>query len=167
VLSLGTALKVKKMELEYARSFRDLLAYKRAFLVAKRIFEFSKSFPEDEKFALTSQIRRSSRSIGAQITEAWAKRKYERHFISKLTDADGEQLETQHWTRVAYSRGYLEESDARSLITALEEIGRLLQGMIDKAESFCSASRAAEAEASFLYKIADTDDPLAFDESNH
>jgi four helix bundle protein len=124
------------MELEYARSFRDLLVYRRAFQVAKKIFEFSKLFPEEEKYALTSQIRRSSRSIGAQITEAWAKRKYERHFTSKLTDADGEQLETQHWTRIAFSCGYVEEAVARSVIATLEEIGRLLQGLIDKAETF-------------------------------
>src|SRR5580700_3257473 len=146
------------MELEYARSFRDLLVYRRAFQVAKKIFEFSKLFPEEEKYALTSQIRRSSRSIGAQITEAWAKRKYERHFTSKLTDAGGEQLETQHWTRVAFSCGYLEESAARSVIASLEEIGRLLHGMIDKAEAFCSASKVAET--SFLYGDADAGDPL-------
>jgi four helix bundle protein len=103
------------MEFEYARSFRELLVYRQAFLVAKQIFGFSKLFPEEEKYALTSQIRRSSRSIGAQNTEGWAKRRYERHFTSKLTDADGEQLETQHWTRVAFSCGYLEESEARSL----------------------------------------------------
>lgn len=146
------------MELEYARSFRDLLVYRRAFQVAKRIFEFSKLFPEEEKYALTSQIRRSSRSIGAQITEAWAKRKYERHFTSKLTDADGEQLETQHWTRVAFSCGFVEESAARSVIATLEEIGRLLHGMIDKAGSFCSASTVAETP--FPYGDAEADDPL-------
>jgi four helix bundle protein len=150
------------MELAYARSFRDLFAYKRAFLVAKQVFEFSRRFPEEEKFALTSQIRRSSRSIGAQITEAWAKRKYERHFISKLTDADGEQLETQHWTRVAFSCGYLDEQTARIAIANLEEIGRLLQGMIDKAETFCSVPRVAEA--GFSYQSLDPDDPLAWEE---
>jgi len=146
------------MELEYARSFRDLLVYRRAFLVAKQIFKCTKLFPEEEKYALTSQIHRSSRSVGAQITEAWAKRKYERHFTSKLTDADGEQLETQHWTRVAFSCGYLGEPEARSLIASLEEIGRLLHGMIDKSEAFCSSSRVAEPP--FLYSSADVDDPL-------
>ena len=146
------------MELEYARSFRDLLVYRRAFQAAKIIFEFSKLFPDEEKYALTSQIRRSSRSIGAQITEAWAKRKYERHFTSKLTNADGEQLETQHRTRVAFSCGYVEESAARSLIATLEEIGRLLHGIMDKAGSFCSASRVAEPP--FLYDDAEGDDPL-------
>ena len=86
----------------------------------------------------------------------------ERHFSSKLTDADGEQLETQHWTRVAFSCGYLEEGAARSLVASLEEIGRLLQGMIDKADLFCSASRVAETP--FLYKGTDGDDSLAYEE---
>jgi four helix bundle protein len=152
------------MELEYARSFRDLLVYRRAFQVAKRIFELTKWFPDEEKYALTSQIRRSSRSIGAQITEAWAKRKYERHFTSKLTDADGEQLETQHWIRIAFSCGYLEESAARSLVANLEEIGRLLQGMIDKADAFCSAAKVAES--SFVYFETDADDPLVSQDSD-
>jgi len=152
------------MHLEYARGFRDLLVYRRAFQVAKRIFEFSKLFPEEEKYALTSQIRRSSRSVGAQITEAWAKRKYERHFTSKLTDADGEQLETQHWTRIAFSCGYIEEAAARSVIATLEEIGRLLQGMIDKAEAFCSVSRVAETP--FLYDGNGADDPLVSEDGD-
>ena len=152
------------MELDYARSFRDLLVNRRAFFTAKKIFELSKSFPEEEKYALTSQIRRASRSIGAQITEARAKRKYERHFTSKLTDADGEQLETQHWTRVAFSCGYLEERAARSLIARLEEIGRLLQGMIDKADLFCSASRVSETP--FLYNGTDGDDSLAYEDDS-
>jgi hypothetical protein len=78
------------------------------------------------------------------LPEAWAKRRYERHFVSKLTDADGEQMETQHWTRIAFSCGYLDESTARSLVEDLEQIGRLLQGMMDKAESFCAAPRIAE-----------------------
>lgn len=113
-------------------------------------------FPEEEKYALTSQIRRSSRSVGAQITEAWAKRKYERHFTSKLTDADGEQLETQHWTRVAFSCGCLEEPAARSVIVSLEE-------MIDKAEAFCSVSKVAET--SFIY-FTESDDPLVSEEND-
>src|ERR1700726_3509688 len=101
-------------EFIYARNFKELVAYQAAFDLSRRVFELSKAFPEEEKFSLTSQIRRSSRSIGAQIAEAWAKRKYERHFVSKLTDADGEQMETQHWTRVAFSCRYLDESTARS-----------------------------------------------------
>ena len=97
-------------EFIYARNFKELVAYQAAFDLSRRVFELSKAFPEEEKFSLTSQIRRSSRSIGAQIAEAWAKRKYERHFVSKLTDADGEQMETQHWVRTAFSCGYIEKT---------------------------------------------------------
>ena len=81
----------------YAKSFRELEVYKLSRELAGEIFQISKSFPKEETYSLTDQIRRSSRSIGAQIAEAWAKRRYEKHFISKLTDADGEQQETQHW----------------------------------------------------------------------
>jgi four helix bundle protein len=76
----------------YVKSFRDLEVYKLAREVSKEIFILSKEFPKEEKFSLTDQIRRSSRSVGAQIAEAWGKRRYELHFISKLTDADSEQL---------------------------------------------------------------------------
>jgi four helix bundle protein len=107
-----------------------------------------------------SQVR-SEEPLGANITEAWAKRKYERHFVSKLTDADGEQMETQRWTRVAFSCRYLEESTARSLVADLEQIGRLLQGMMDKAESFCSAPRIAEDSAARV--STDGEDPLTLD----
>src|SRR5690349_23107960 len=86
-------------KLEYAASFRDLIIYQKARELSLTIFKLTKRFPKDEKYSLTDQIRRSSRSIGAQIAEAWAKRLYPKHFISKLTDADGEQLETQHWLR--------------------------------------------------------------------
>ena len=126
-------------EFIYARNFKELVAYQVAFDVSRRVFELSKAFPEEEKFSLTSQIRRSSRSIGAQIAEAWAKRKYERHFVSKLTDADGEQMETQHWVRTAFSCGYIEKTMASALMNDLEQVGRLLQGMMDKAERFARA----------------------------
>ena len=74
--------------MDYVKSFRDLEVYKLARQLAKEIFEVSKSFPKEEMYSLTDQIRRASRSIGGQIAEAWGKRRYQRHFISKLTDAD-------------------------------------------------------------------------------
>ncbi|MEI6596139.1 MAG: four helix bundle protein [Bacteroidota bacterium] len=82
--------------MEYVKSFRDLEVYKLSRQLSGEIFEVTKKFPKEEMYSLTDQIRRSSRSVGTQIAEAWAKRKYEKHFISKLTEADGEQLETQH-----------------------------------------------------------------------
>jgi four helix bundle protein len=87
--------------MEYVESFRDLEVYKFSRLLSKEIFELTKSFPKEEMYSMTDQVRRSSRSIGAQIAEAWGKRRYEKHFVSKLTDADGEQLETQHWIELA------------------------------------------------------------------
>ena len=82
-------------------SFRDLKVYQLALELQQAVFEVSKTFPIEERYALTDQIRRSSRSVGANIAEAWQKRRYVAHFISKLTDADGEQAETQHWLDTA------------------------------------------------------------------
>jgi four helix bundle protein len=77
--------------------FQDLLAYKKSFTLAMRIFEISKSFPKEERYSLTDQIRRSSRSVSANIAESYAKRLYPEYFINKLTDSDAENLETQMW----------------------------------------------------------------------
>ncbi len=121
----------------YAKSFRDLLVYQKARQLAQEIFRVTSTFPREEMFSLTDQIRRSSRSIGAQIAEAWAKRRYERHFLSKLTDADGEQQETQHWIETALDCGYLSAKQATELRKKCAEIGRLLGGMMAKADLFC------------------------------
>jgi four helix bundle protein len=121
----------------YARSFKDLLVYRKAQETAKSIFEISRKFPKEEVYSLTDQIRRASRSIGAQIAEAWGKRRYETHFVSKLTDADAEQMETQHWLDVATSCGYLAKAEKETLETQLQEIGRMLNAMMTKAQLFC------------------------------
>ena len=121
----------------HAKSFRNLVVYQKAFKVARDIFEISKGFPKEETYSLTDQFRRASRSIGAQIAEAWGKRRYEKHFISKLTDADAEQLETQHWVEVAVSCKYLEKDQAVEIICDLEEIGRMLNSMMNKSYQFC------------------------------
>jgi four helix bundle protein len=113
-------------KLPHVESFHDLMAYKKARELSLEIFEVTKTFPREEVFSLTDQIRRSSRSVGAQIAEAWAKRRYERHFVSKLTDADAEQQETQHWLEIAADCGYLVPSQAGLLIEKCAEIGRLL-----------------------------------------
>lgn len=102
-------------QLGRVKSFRDLLVYQKSRKLALEIFQFTKSFPQEEMYALTDQIRRSSRSIGGQIAEARAKRRYERHFVSKLTDADGEQQETQHWIGVAYDCEYWDLTTATRL----------------------------------------------------
>jgi len=125
-------------KLPHVKSFRELLVYQKARQLAKDIFEISKSFPKEENFSLTNQVRRSSRSIGAQIAESWAKRKYIKHFISKPTDADCEQLETQHWIDTAGDCNYINHEQVIKLNLLCEEIGRLLFGMIDKANLFCN-----------------------------
>lgn len=123
--------------MEYVESYKDLEVYKSARQLAKEIFSITKNFPRDEMFSLTDQIRRSSRSIGAQIAEAWAKRLYEKHFISKLTDADGEQQETQHWIEIANDCGYLTTESTANLLQQCSSIGRMLNSMIKKSDSFC------------------------------
>jgi four helix bundle protein len=108
-------------------------------------------------FSLTDQIRRSSRSIGAQIAEAWAKRRYEKHFVSKLTDANAEQQETQHWLDTAADCGYLTRNQAATLNERCTEIGRLLGGMIAKADLFCGPPKVIR-EATIEYFVR-SDEP--------
>ena len=103
---------------------------------------------------MTDQIRRSSRSIGAQIAEAWTKRRYEKHFISKLTDADGEQQETQHWIGIAYDCKYCDRSTAVDLREKCQEIGRLLGGMLEKSDQFCNSTPQAINEALVEYIVS-------------
>jgi four helix bundle protein len=121
----------------YVKSFRELEVYKLARDVAKEIFILSKGFPKEEKYSLTDQIRRSSRSVGAQIAEAWGERRYEMHFISKLTDADAEQLETQHWLEVSEESQYINTVERDHLLFKCESIGKMLYSMIDKSSTFC------------------------------
>lgn len=123
--------------MKYAESFKDLLVYQKAREVAKEVFKITQSFPKEEMYSLTDQVRRSSRSIGAQIAEAWGKRRYEKHFISKLTDADAEQLETQHWIEVAEDCNYVVHAQVLQIINKLSEIGRMLNSMMKKAKQFC------------------------------
>ncbi|MCJ7448594.1 MAG: four helix bundle protein [Bacteroidales bacterium] len=126
--------------MEYVKSFKELEVYKMSRELSREIFILSKSFPVEERYSLTDQIRRSSRSIGAQIAEAWGKRNYERHFISKLTDADSEQQETQHWLEISQECKYLNIEDTKRLLGICESIGKMLYSMIDKSAKFCKIS---------------------------
>jgi four helix bundle protein len=121
----------------YVGNFRELDVYKASRSLAEEIFNVTKKFPKEEMYSLTDQIRRSSRSIGAQIAEAWGKRRYINHFISKLTDADGEQYETQHWIEVAKDSRYLTGEEASALLAKCSSIGKMLYVMITKAGMFC------------------------------
>ncbi len=121
----------------------------------------TKTFPRDEMFSLTDQIRRSSRSIGANIAEAWARRRYDKHFLSKLTDADGEQFETQHWVGTALECEYISELQAKGLIDRCTEVGRLLGGMMAKADLFCGEQYKVSRESPAEYFL-DSIDKTAF-----
>ena len=114
----------------YARGFRELIVYQKVRSVAKQVFDISKSFPKEEQYSLTDQVRRSSRSIGGQIAEAWAKRRYQNHFIAKLSDADGEQAETQHWLDTSLQCSYVTEKEHAPLLRQCMEIGPMLGKMM-------------------------------------
>lgn len=121
----------------HAKSFRDLEVYKLSRQLSLEIFKMSKKFPKEEMYSLTDQIRRSSRSVEAQISEAWAKRRYKKHFISKLTDSDGEQQETQHWIETAYDCSYITAICSKDWLERYASVGRMLNSMINKSDSFC------------------------------
>ena len=123
--------------LGHARSFKDLEVYKQSRELARIIFELTTNFPKEERYALTDQIRRSSRSIGAQIAESWRKRRYENHFILKLTDSDSEQYETQHWIEISFENRYIDEDTEANLLERCVAIGKMLNSMIEKAPQFC------------------------------
>jgi len=119
------------------RSFKDLKVYQKAFLLQQEIFQTSKGFPKEELYSLTDQIRRASRSIGANLAEAWHKRRYPAHFVSKLSDSDGKQAETQHWLDTALACKYISEDVYRNLMNKCMEIGRMLGKMMANPEPFC------------------------------
>ena len=117
-------------------SAKDLQVYKLAYDLAMKIFEVSKSFPEEEKYALTGQGRRASRSVCLNLREAWAKRRYEAHFLSKLTDCDGEANETDSCLDFAKDCGYVTPEVHTKLTKQCIEVRRMLGAMIKNPESF-------------------------------
>jgi four helix bundle protein len=122
-------------------SAEDLKVYQAAYDLAMRIFEISKAFPPEERFALTSQIRRSSRSVCLNLREAWAKRRYEAHFISKLTDSDGENSETDSSLDFARDCGYISSRQHAVLAGVSEQIGKMLGSMIKYPAPFLMTTR--------------------------
>ncbi len=117
-------------------SFRELLAYKKSFALAMKVFELSKSFPKEEKYSLTDQIRRSSRSVSTNISEAYRKSRYPKSFVSKLTDSDSENAETQTWLEFAKECRYIGEDVYKELNNESEEVGRLINYMINNPGKF-------------------------------
>ena len=116
--------------------FKDLLAYQKSFELAMAIFEISKSFPKEEKYSLTDQIRRSSRSVPANIAESYRKRKYVKHFISKLTDSDAENSETSVWLDFAFECNYISYETLLELNSKSIEVGKILNFMMQNPRKF-------------------------------
>ncbi len=119
-----------------ARSAKDLTVYKRAYELAMLVFNFTKRLPPEERYSLTSQLRRSSRSVCLNLREAWAKRRYAAHFISKLTDSDGENSETDSSLDFAKDCGYLSTQEHQQLTGLSAEVGKMLGAMINNPDRF-------------------------------
>jgi four helix bundle protein len=122
------------------RGYKDLKVYQLAYKLAMEIFEITKSFPKEERYSLTDQIRRSSRSVSGNIAEAWKKRIYPKMFVSKVVDAAGEAGETEVWLDLSKDSGYLQVEKYKELVSGYDEVNRMLYGMAEKPEKFCTFS---------------------------
>lgn len=119
---------------------QELKVFQKSFETAMHIYELSKSFPKDELYSLTDQIRRSSRSVSANISEAWGKRRYQKSFIAKLTDSEGEARETQTWLKFALACNYIIEEEFNNLNNQYNQIIGMLVNMINQSEMWCTFS---------------------------
>jgi four helix bundle protein len=119
------------------RGYRDLIVYQKSYALAMKIFEITKSFPKEEKYSLTDQIRRSSRSIPANIAESWAKRIYPKVFVNKLTDALGEENETEVWLDFSRDCKYITSEKHTNFLNEYDEVRRMLISTINTPEKFC------------------------------
>ena len=117
--------------------FKDTNIYKKAFEMSRMVFKLSKRFPAEERYSLTDQIRRSSRSVSAQFAEGYRKKRYPAHFVSKMTDCDGENAETQVWLDHAVACEYVTVQDIAPILAISEEVGKLLGNAIDHPENYC------------------------------
>ncbi len=117
--------------------YRDLIVFQKSYKLAMEIFEISKGFPKEEKYSLTDQIRRSSRSIPSNIAESWAKRIYIKVFVNKLSDALGEENETEVWLDFTRDCKYITPGEYTHLIETYDEVRRMLISMIHTPEKFC------------------------------
>ena len=132
------------------RSAKELKVYKMAYALAMEIFRLSKAWPADEKYSLTDQVRRSSRGVCANLREAWAKRRYEAHFVSKLTDADGGNAETDTWLDFARDCSYLSKAEHARLPADCREVGAMLGGMLGNPTPFLlKATRSVIRSSNF------------------
>jgi len=122
------------------QSFRDLDVYQISIEQSRQIFYLTRSFPRDEVYSLSSQIRRSSRAVGAILAEGWARRRYRAAFVNKMNEALGEAMETQAWLDHAKACGYINNQQHSELDNRWQHVGAMLNRMIERADSFCKAS---------------------------
>jgi four helix bundle protein len=127
------------------QSFRDLTVYRKAFELAMEIFEITKTFPKEEKYSLTDQIRRSSRAVCSSIAEAYRKRNYPAYFISKSSDGDMENSETQSWLDFSHACNYISADQHDNLISKSEEVGKLLNHMVENPEKYIRQNEKIKA----------------------
>ena len=117
--------------------FKDLIVYKKSYKLAIDLFYVTKDFPKDEKFSLTDQIRRSSRSVPVNIAESWAKRKYTKAFVNKITDALGEEFETEVWLKMSLDFSYLIQKVYDEFSMEYDEVRKMLISIMNNPEKFC------------------------------
>ena len=123
--------------MEKINSFRDLIVYQKAYNFAMEIFYMTKSYPKEELYSLTDQIRRASRSVTSNIAEAWGKRKYIKSFVSKLTDSLAEEHETEVWLDYSKDCGYISVEKHKELMDKYSEVRKMLIAIINSPEKFC------------------------------
>ena len=121
-------------------SFKDLIVYQKAYLLAMQIFDISKGYPKEERYSLTDQIRRSSRSVTSNIAEAWAKRIYTKVFVNKLSDSLGEEFETEGWLDYSLDCNYIKKETHSLLIAEYDQVRKMLISIMNKPEKFCRKS---------------------------
>jgi four helix bundle protein len=129
------------------RNIKEMIVYRKAYEQAMAVFELSKRFPPEERYALTTQLRRSSRSVCMNLREAWAKRRYPAHFVSKLTDCDGENQETETSLDFAQDCGYISDQEYAERIQTNQEIGKMLGAMIGNPIKFVLGSKGGDASS--------------------
>lgn len=129
--------KIIKLLMGQIKSFRDLIVYQKAYKLSLEIFELTKTYPKEEQYSLTDQIRRSSRSVTSNLAEAWAKKIYIKFFVSKLSDSLGEEYETEVWLDYSKDSEYISLETYQGLMNEYEEVRKMLISMIQNPEKFC------------------------------
>jgi four helix bundle protein len=124
--------------MSHVNSFKELIVYQKAYKLAMEIFMISKDFPKEEKYSLTDQIRRSSRSVTSNLAETWAKKRYPKSFVSKLTDSLGEEYETEVWLDYSRDCDYINNETHDRILTEYDEVRKMLISMISNPDKWCN-----------------------------